>query len=74
VEPQGAGWFVRLVYWFVRRRYGRLLEPARVVAHNPWILGAAGAYELALERARRVGPRLKRLASLKTATLVGCHF
>jgi hypothetical protein len=74
VDPRRAGPFVRLAYWFTRRRYGKLLQPVTVVAHHPWILSAAGAYELSLQRARRVDPRLKVLAGLKAATLVGCHF
>jgi hypothetical protein len=65
---------LRLVYFFTRRRYGRDLEPVRVVAHQRWILGAAGAYELMLERAHLVDKRLKILAGTKTASLVGCVF
>lgn len=73
--PAGrGGLFVRFGYWFMRRRYGRVLGPATVAAHHPGILQAAGAYEFMIERARRVDRRLKQLASTKTAALVGCVF
>src|SRR5262249_4117700 len=44
VEPAEAGWFTRLVYWFVRRKFrkltgkDRLIEPVKVAAHHPRLL------------------------------------
>ena len=72
VRPRGL--FLRLVYWFSRRRFGRDLEPLAVIAHHRGVLMAAGAYEMVIERARLVDQRLKVLASLKTASLIGCVF
>jgi hypothetical protein len=74
VPAARAGLFVRLAYWFTKRRYGRVPGPATVIAHHPAILSAAGAYELVFERARLVDKRLKQLASLKAAALIGCVF
>jgi hypothetical protein len=48
VEPHEAGWFTRLVYWFVKREVNkltgrpRLLEPIKVAAHHPSLLRALG--------------------------------
>ena len=64
----------RFAYWYSRRRYGKVPEPLTIVAHHPWIRRGYGAYEFALDRARRVDVRLKALASLKAATLIGCPF
>ena len=69
-----AGWLARLSYWFSMRRFGRVAEPLAVSAHHGAILFGSGAYELALDRARLVDTRLKALASLKVAALVGCPF
>ena len=44
------------------------------MAHNGWVLAANGAYELAIARANRVPERLKALASLKAAAMIGCPF
>ena len=74
VPESKAGLLVRFAYWFSRRRLGRVPEPLAVAAHHPKILQAYGAYEFALERARLVDKRLKALAGIKAAALVGCPF
>jgi hypothetical protein len=80
IEPMEAGWLTRLVYWLVRRRFGkltgknRLIEPVKVAAHHPRLLRAMGQMEAGLERARSVPAELKLLASLQAAMLIGCPF
>lgn len=77
IEPRSArtaGLFVRLVYWFARRRFGRVPAPLGVMAHQPVVLAASAAFELGFERARVLDPKLALLAGLKTAMLVGCRF
>ena len=80
IEPAQAGWFTRLIYWFVRRKFGKLTgknslpEPVKVAAHNPRLLRAMGQMESGLEAAGSVPVELKLLASLKAATLIGCPF
>ncbi len=71
---QGSGLFVRLAYWFARRRLGKVPVPVGIMAHHRWILAAAGSYELALERASAMDGRLKELAMIKTAMMIGCRF
>ena len=80
VEPAEAGWLTRLVYWFVRRKFGRLtgkdrlIEPVKVAAHHPRLLRALGQMEGGLQAARSVPAEPKRLASLQAALLIGCPF
>jgi hypothetical protein len=74
LPPARAGLFTRLAYWVARRRLRRLPEPLTVMAHQPKILAAVAGYETMLERARLVDARLKTLAGLKAAALIGCHF
>ena len=80
IEPAEAGWFTRLVYWFVKRKFGkvtgqkRLIEPVKVVAHHPRLLRALGQMECGMEAARSVPEELKLLASLQAAMLIGCPF
>ena len=69
-----AGWLARFGYWFSMRRFGRVAEPLAVAAHHGAIFFGYSTYELALDRARLVDKRLKTLASLKAAALVGCPF
>ncbi len=44
------------------------------IGRRPWVLLAVGFYETALLLSNRVDPRLKELAELKAASLVGCEF
>lgn len=77
IEPRPArtaGLFVRLVYWLVRRRLGRVPVPVGIMAYNRAVLTAVVGFELGLERAHALDARLKELANVKTATLVGCRF
>jgi hypothetical protein len=74
VAENKAGFITRLAYWYARRVFGKVPEPLTVVAHHPWLSRGYAAMELAFRRSRRVDEKLKALASIKTATLVGCPF
>ena len=74
VPPDRAGFVARLAYWFSRRLVGKVTSPLAVVAHDRPILQAYCGYEYFLGKARRVDRRLKTLASLKAASMVGCPF
>jgi AhpD family alkylhydroperoxidase len=77
MEPrpeERAGLFVRFAYWMARRRLGKVPVPIGIMAHSRWILAASAGYELALERAGRADARLKQLAVLRTAMMIGCRF
>jgi hypothetical protein len=68
------GWFTRVVLGVAKRMVGKVPEPMLISAHNPAIFQAGAAYEYFLGRARSVPKRLKTLASIKAATLIGCPF
>ncbi|HEV2176008.1 MAG TPA: hypothetical protein VGW33_02215 [Terriglobia bacterium] len=68
------GLFARFSYWYCRRSFGKVAEPLTVAAHHPSISWGSGMFELALARSRRVDAKLKALAGIKAATLVGCPF
>lgn len=80
VEPREAGWFTRLIYWLARRKLrkltgkNRLVKPLKVTAHHPRLLFAMGQMELGQDAARNVPAKLKLLASIKAATLIGCPY
>ena len=73
--PDGSGNLaVRATFRETRKRLGHVVEPVRVLARRPALLAADVAMELAFERAHDVDERLKELAVLKVATMVGCEF
>lgn len=70
-----TGLFRRVIYAQARKRAGgRDIEPIRVTAHSVSTLFGCVAMEVAIERAKRVDPKIKHLAGLKVALLVGCEF
>ena len=67
-----AGWIARFIFRAVRRRVGRVTDSFRIAAHTPGLLLGWSLHELAFERATAVERRLRTLAQLKTAALIGC--
>ena len=69
-----AGLLTRVGYFFAKRKVGQVPEPMTILAHHPRLLRGWMAYEIALDGAARVDARLKMLASLEAAALIGCPF
>jgi len=65
---------VRALYFLTKRRLGRLIMPVQVTAHHPTILWGYGQMEQSQGRSTLVDAKLKDLAELRVATLVGCPF
>ncbi len=63
-----------LVKGYSKRKFGTVLEPARVMAHQPRVLKAYLEYERAARRWDRVDPTLKHLAVMAAAATVGCSW
>lgn len=74
VPKEKAGMLTRYAYRYSERHFGKVAEPVTIAAHHAWISRSAGAFELALQKSRQVDEKLKALASLKAATLIGCPF
>lgn len=66
--------FVRVVYWLTRKKLGRIAMPVQVTAYHPGVLWGYGQMEQSQLGAKLVDPRIKGLAELRVATLVGCPF
>jgi 4-carboxymuconolactone decarboxylase len=65
---------VARVYEAATMRFGKLVEPLTISAHNLDIFRAYVAFEQRFAAAHHLDARLKELASLKTAALIGCPF
>jgi len=66
--------FVGLVYMLTRRRLGRVIMPIQVTAHHPRLFWGYLQMEQSQMGSKRVDHKLKGLAELRVATLVGCPF
>jgi AhpD family alkylhydroperoxidase len=73
--PHGVDLVRRLAYASARRMYGSALEPTEIVAHHRPLLLGYGAISIASQRyAKSVETRLKELAMLRAAQLIGCEW
>ena len=74
VSDAQAGLGTRFLFQGAKRIAGQVPEPLRIMAHSKPIMWADGLFEVALARAHSVPPRLKALAGIKAAALIGCVF
>lgn len=72
LTDEKAGFVSRVLFGIARRRLGRVSEMWRIAAHVPNLHLARGIFELMLDRSALVQRRLRWLAVIKTAMLVGC--
>jgi hypothetical protein len=63
-----------LFFWATRRKVGRLADTWPIVAHAPKLLRGWGIWEMHLLGSQAVNPKLRKLAELKVALMVGCPF
>jgi hypothetical protein len=66
--------FARAVYWFAKRRLGRVPAPVRIQALHPRVFQGYARMELAQDKARLVPFVPKALAQILVAVRVGCPF
>jgi AhpD family alkylhydroperoxidase len=75
VATEDAGFVLRLMYRFARRRFRAVPEPMAVTAHHRKLLTATVLHELAVTRASQVLPaNVRELAVYRTAQQVGCSW
>ena len=74
LEANEAGFIGRIAFWFSKRKVGMVPDSVRITAHHSRLLRAMGSMEMGQEAAKFVEFRLKILAQIKVAMLVGCPF
>jgi AhpD family alkylhydroperoxidase len=68
-------WYLRLLFWRQRRRYGRELEPVRLWARLPGAFLAMQAMYRALDRgSSALEPALRSLIQVRISQVNGCEF
>ena len=65
---------VGIIYSLTQRRLGRLIMPVQVTAHHPKIFWGYVQMEQSQASSKLIAPKLKGLAELRVATLIGCPF
>ena len=72
VSTREAGWITRLIFRGIRKRTGHLADTWAIAAHRPGLLLGWALHELSYERTHGLDRRLRTLAQLKVAVLIGC--
>jgi hypothetical protein len=74
VQDKDASLRARIVFWFAKRRLGRVPPGLRVRALDPKYLKASVGMDMYAAGQGVVPMTLKELAQLKVAMMVGCPF
>lgn len=64
----------RATEWYSRHMYGKVLDPARALAHNPRVLWTDLRFEQSLAKWKSLDPGLKTLAVMASAASIGCSW
>lgn len=68
-------WYVRLFFWNQKRRYGSVLESARLWARTPKVFAALALLYGALDRRTSpIEPTLRSLITVRVSQINGCSF
>jgi AhpD family alkylhydroperoxidase len=67
-------WYLRLMFWRQRRRYGHELEPVRLWARMPAVFLAMSAMYRALDQSSHIEPALRSLVQVRISQINGCEF
>ncbi|HEY6758106.1 MAG TPA: carboxymuconolactone decarboxylase family protein [Baekduia sp.] len=72
--PKATGLQARAAVWMATRQFGpEAADMAAVYSQHPTLLRWFALYDRAVSKPRRVPERLRKLAELKAATVVGCE-
>ncbi|MGX1807221.1 carboxymuconolactone decarboxylase family protein [Nocardia sp. NPDC055321] len=75
VGPKQAGPLTRILYWYMKRRFGAVPEPFAVTANHPRLFLASSVHEGLVERASTVLPHnIREIAVYYVARTVGCSW
>ncbi|GHJ41873.1 carboxymuconolactone decarboxylase family protein [Streptomyces sp. TS71-3] len=66
--------FFRVMEWYSRRTYGRVLDPGKAMAHQPRVLWSYLRFEQSLAKWNRLDGDLKVLAEMTSAAAIGCSW
>ena len=74
IEEDGGDPTLKTIFDRQREIYGGLLNPAKVMAHCPPILRAAGLLSQSIEQSGQLPKALLPLIYVRVATINGCPF
>ncbi|MFQ5730225.1 MAG: carboxymuconolactone decarboxylase family protein [Waddliaceae bacterium] len=68
-------WYVRILFWLQRRKYGKELESSKIWARSPSVFLGLSAFFGSLERKRSpLSPQLRALVTVRVSHVNHCKF
>lgn len=68
-------WYVKLLFWNQKRRYGAVLEPGRLLGRSPRVFAALALLYGALDRrSSPIDPTLRSLVTVRVSQINWCAF
>ncbi|MEU0738901.1 carboxymuconolactone decarboxylase family protein [Streptomyces sp. NPDC006134] len=64
----------RVMEWYSRRMYGKVIDPGRALAHNPRVLWGDLRFEQSVAKWDKLDADLKALAVMASAASIGCSW
>jgi alkylhydroperoxidase family enzyme len=74
IEDDGGDPALKPIFDKQRELFGEILNPAKVLAHCPPILRAAGLLGQSIEQSGQLPKALLPLIYLRVASIIGCPF
>ena len=74
VSDVEASFVQKRVFAIAESQTGAVPEPLRIMAKSSGTMWGAGLFQLGFDRAHSVPDKLKTLACLKAASMIGCVF
>lgn len=74
IDEGRAGLSTRIIFWFARRKLGKVPQGMKIRALWPKLLGLTARFDMLMAKPGTVPDKLKELAQLKVAAMVGCPF
>lgn len=72
LKEENPSLLIKAVYWYARRRLGKIPERIEIAANAKQIFLGRALFEIALDRSYLVDRRIRRLAEIKAGMLIGC--
>ncbi|OIJ85836.1 carboxymuconolactone decarboxylase family protein [Streptomyces colonosanans] len=66
--------FFRVMEWYSKRTYGKVLDPGKALAHHPRLLWTDVRLEQAVAKWNKLDRGLKALAEMAAAASIGCSW
>ena len=74
VTDQEASFMTKRVFGAAAKQAGAVPDPLRIMAKSSATMWGAGLLQIALDQGKTVPVKLKTLACLKAASMIGCVF